>query len=215
MVQEVTRRQTQNRLFAGNALLVDSLTDLLEYIPGSGHFLNASYEEAARYARYGESVVRYSSQVWDSLALLMERIGNYHTTTGGIDKALKYNEKYMQLTKDLYEADPEDVDLQYDLAISNIKLGETYSTLGHFDLATECYEYSLQLSEEIYISYPGDEVFWNLLAVSYSKLGETYFALGQLNRAQEYYKNQSALYKKFTEANSCQFFIYIRLGAIL
>lgn len=133
VVQEVTRKQNKTRLFKHNKLLVNTLTEKLSYEPGTGHFVNVTYEVAALYTRYAESAVNYIAEVTNELAILMDRIGNYHKTTGNLDQALKFFEKFSRFEKELHEAYPENVAFKNHLALSCEKLGDTHTALGNLN----------------------------------------------------------------------------------
>lgn len=55
VVQEITKKKTA-QLFENCEPLIDALIEKLDYETNTGHFLNATYEEAAVFARYGASV---------------------------------------------------------------------------------------------------------------------------------------------------------------
>jgi tetratricopeptide (TPR) repeat protein len=192
VVQEVTRKQNKTRLFEHNKLLVNTLIEKLLYEPGTGHFLNVTYEVAALYTRYAESAVNYIAEVTNELALLMERIGNYHKTTGNLDHALKFFEEYSRLEKELHEAYPSNVAFKNGLAISYSKLGDTHTALGNLDQALKFFEERSRLGKELHEAYPSNVDFKNGLAISYSRLGLMHTKLGNLNKengkkAKKYY----------------------------
>jgi len=199
VVQEVSRRQNREKLFEHGKLLIATLIEKLDYEPGIGHFLNATYSEAALFAHYAESNLRTISKADNQLAILAERIGNFHKTTGNIDKALIFFEEYFRLRKELYEADPQNVEFKNGLAISYSKLGNTHSALGNLDKALTFYEQDAQLSKEIYEVYPQNVEFKNGLAISYEKLGETHSALGNLDKALTFYEQDAQLSKELYE----------------
>jgi hypothetical protein len=177
VVQEVTRRKNKALLFEHNKLLFNSLIEKLEYEPGTGHFVNVTYEVAALYARYAESAVNYVAEARDEVAILMERIGGYHTTTGNLDKALEFFEEYTRLEKELYEAYPNNVSFKNGLAISYAKLGETHTELGNLDKASnkkakEYYQLSKNLWTQLVNEFPQNAEFKSNLEWVERKLSE-------------------------------------------
>jgi hypothetical protein len=74
-----------------------TLTEKLLYEPGTGHFVNATYAEAAAFATYAESVVAAFSEAKNEIAILCERIGRYHATLGHLDQALMWTLKTVWL----------------------------------------------------------------------------------------------------------------------
>ena len=200
VVQEVTRRQNKTQLFEHNKLLVISLIEQLLYEPGTGHFVNVTYEVAALYARYAESVVNHIVEARNELAILMERTGSYHKTTGNLDQALEFFEESSRLGKELYEAYPNNVEFKNGLAISYSKLGATHTALGTLDQALEFFEEYNRLEKELYEAYPNNVEFKNGLAISYSKLGATHTALGNLDQALAFFEEYNRLEKELDEA---------------
>jgi len=126
VVQAVTRLQVGERLGEQCETLVRELIDKLDYEPGTGHLLNTDYQSGALYARYAESVAKYFESAQYAKGLLNDRIGMFYHTTGQLEKALCFFEKYNHLREELYEANPANVTFKNGLAISYFKLGEFY-----------------------------------------------------------------------------------------
>jgi len=202
VVQEVTRQQNKTQLFEHNELLVNTLIKKLDYEPGTGHFLNVTYEVATLYARFAESAINYIVEVRNELAILVERIGSYHKTTGNLDQALEFFEECNRLEKELYEAYPNNVDFKNGLAISYSKIGATHTALGNLDKASEFFEESSKLTKELYDAFSNNVDFKNGLAISYSKIGDTHTALGNLDKALEFFEESSKLTKELYDAFS-------------
>ena len=59
----------------------------------------------------------------NNLAISYSKLGETHTALGNLDKALRFYEDYYKLTKELYEASPNNVSFKNGLAISYYKLG--------------------------------------------------------------------------------------------
>uniref|UniRef100_Q3AS87 TPR repeat n=1 Tax=Chlorobium chlorochromatii (strain CaD3) TaxID=340177 RepID=Q3AS87_CHLCH len=200
VVQEVTRKQQSDHLFADIEQLISRLIDRLAYEPNTGHVTEVSYETAALYVRYGETILRNCTDVEYQLAALADRIGNYHTATGNLDKALSFHAECLRLSKELYEAYPNNVFFKNGLAISYEKLGNTHTSLGNLDKALTYYEQYYKLSKELYEAYPNNVSFKFGLAVSYSKFGNTHTSLGNLDKALSYYDNETRLFEELYEA---------------
>jgi hypothetical protein len=71
-VQEVVREKN-SRLLEDCAALVSRLSEKLEYEGGTGHFINATYEEAVVYTRYAETLLNgIDTQVTASVSSVNE-----------------------------------------------------------------------------------------------------------------------------------------------
>jgi GTPase SAR1 family protein len=148
VVQEITRRKNET-LRENCQSLIDGLIRKLDYEGAIGHFVNATYEEAALLALYGESVAAAFAKADNDLAILCERIGNFHQTTGNLIQALGYFEQYHELRRELYEAYPQNVSFKNGLAISYEKLGSTQSALGNLEAASGYYEqYTVKIRQK-------------------------------------------------------------------
>ena len=200
VVQEITRHKNQPQLLEHVGILINTLIEKLDYEPGTGHFVNASYADAAVYANYAASVVSHVAEVDGGLTVLCERIGSYHQTTGNLGSALSFYQEYFRLEKELHDADPQDVDFKNGLAISYSKLGNTHTALGNLDRALGFFEQYNQLTQELYEAYPNNVSFKNGLAISYSKLGDTHTALGNLDRALGFFEQCNQLTQELYEA---------------
>ncbi len=198
VVQQVTRKQNQERLFADAEPLIVSLIEKLDY--DGGHITGSSYADAAYYARLAETVSTAFSAPSHQIAILCERLGNYHQTLGDLGKALGYFEEDLRLSKELHVAYPEKVSFKNGLAITYSKLGETYTSLGDLSKALGYYEEQNRLVKELHAAYPDNVGFKNGLAVSNSKLGETYTALGDLGKALKYFEERNRLGKELHAA---------------
>lgn len=116
--------------------------------------MNATYAEAAVFARYAESVVAAFSEAKDELATLCERIGRYHTTTGNLNRALEIYEEFTRLQKELYAAYPNNVSFKNGLAISYVKLGEINEKIEKKAEATAYYQQAAALWSQLVQSAP-------------------------------------------------------------
>ncbi len=174
VVQEVARLKNPE-LRKDCQTLVDKLVEKLDYEGGTGHFLNATYDEALLFARYGEAVVAaFLEQPNSDLSILGERIGNYYITTGNIERGLYFFDKKVQIDQALLAANPVNPDFKNGLAVSYSKLGETHTALGNLPQALRFFQNDIELSKELHEAYPQNVSFKNGLAVSYSKLGWFY-----------------------------------------
>ena len=195
VVQEVVRVKNEELLEDCRAL-IHSLNEKLEYQPGIGHLLNASYAEAATYAILGESVISAPLASDFDVAILCERLGSYHSVLGNLPQALTFFEQYNILCKECYIAYPQNLEFKNGLAISYSKLGETYRALGNLQQALSFFEKYNELEKKLYIDFPQNVAFKNLLAISYQYLGITLSALGDLQQALSFFEKYNELEKE-------------------
>ena len=195
VVQEICLTKNQHRLFADCKGLVDQLLDKLEYQPGTGHLLKVSYQQAGLLSRYGEPVVQQLQGLAASnnLAVLCDRLGRYHSTTGSLQQALLWFENEQQIFQQLCTEIPEDADYKDGLAIAYQYLGITHTALGDLAKALSFYEGSARLEQELFTAYPDNVAFKNGLASAYSILGDTNTALGNLDMALSFYEESRQL----------------------
>ena len=156
VVQEITRHQNEEKLFEHCEVLIATLIEKLEYEPGTGHLPNISYDKGYLYVKYAESIYLYTLFLRQNevISPLLDRIGNFHKTTGNLDKALTFFDQDAQLSKELYEDYPQNVSFKNGLAISYEKLGETHSALGNLDKALTFFDERSRLGKELYEDYP-------------------------------------------------------------
>ena len=118
VVQEITRHKNKDNLLSHCATLINNLIDKLAYQPGTGHFLNATYQEAALYCRYAEAIIGCLQVTNDNLSRLCDCIGYYHKTTGNLGQALKFFEEYYRFNHEFYESDPDNTYFKNSLAVA-------------------------------------------------------------------------------------------------
>lgn len=130
------------------------MIEKLRYQPGLGNLLNATLAEAETYARFAAGVVDSFTEADNGLAILCERIGNYHTTTGNLQKALAFFEQFSALEKELYDADPNNVAFKNGLAISYIKLGLIHGKMKNSAKVLHYYQLSTKLLAQLVRDFP-------------------------------------------------------------
>ncbi|NHQ60871.1 AAA family ATPase [Chlorobium sp. BLA1] len=201
IVQEVTRFQNKEKLFVHSELLITTLTKKLDYEAGTGNLVTISFDKGALYARYAESILCLAVilQHKENISPLLGLVGNFHKTTGNLNKALTFFEQNAQLNKELYEEYPQNVSFKNGLAISYEKLGVTHSALGNLDKALTFFDERSRLGKELYEEYPQNVSFKNELAISYEKLGVIHSALGNLDKALTFFDERSRLGKELYE----------------
>ncbi|MBT9099808.1 hypothetical protein KFZ76_19100 [Methylovulum psychrotolerans] len=192
VVQEITRHKNAERLQDYCAGLVDKLVDKLDYEASSGYFLNASYTDAAAYCRHAETVAAWL--LGDhNLAVLHQRIGRYHLTTGNPDNALRAFTKSHTVMVVLHQREPDNLDVKNSLAVACQYLGNTHATLGDLQQALRWNEGHYRFAQELHAAAPDHLDFKNGLAVACQHLGNTRTALGDLQQALHWYQDYHRL----------------------
>lgn len=154
--------------------MIDSLMEKLRYQPGIGHLLSSSYAEAAQWTRYGASVVQHLTKADNDLAILCERMGNYHQATGNLDQALCYFEERSRLGKELYDAYPDHVEFKNGLAISYAKLGQFYQQKNQQEKARFHFQAAEKLWAELVAAFPAFMEFQENLKEAKEDLANLY-----------------------------------------
>jgi tetratricopeptide (TPR) repeat protein len=124
------------------------------------------------YARYAESAVNYIVEVRKEFAILIEKIGSYHKTTGNLDKALAFFVEYNRLEKELFDAHPNNVSSKNGLALSYLWLGWAYEKVENETKAKECYLLSKEFLTQLVKHFPQYAEFKKNLDWVESKLSE-------------------------------------------
>jgi tetratricopeptide (TPR) repeat protein len=197
VIQHITKLKNKTTLIADCKTLIDTLIDELH--PDNIHKDN--YTFAAIFSRYAETVVAAFDAPNYNAAVLCERIGNYYTTIGNLDRAIAFYEKCRAVSQELCVLQPDDEYKKNGLAISYEKLGNTHTSLGNLDKALGFYEEDIKLSKELYAANPNNVAFKNGLAISYQYLGNTHTSLGNLDKALGFYEERNRLGKELYAAN--------------
>jgi len=195
VVQEIAKKKNLN-LRADCGVVIATLIEKLKYVPGLGHLLNATYEEAAHLGRYAESVLHSLPEPDQNLSILTDCIGNFYQATGNLEQALAYYKAGMEMNEALVKRVPDHAGHKNNLAISYEKLGDVQRALGNLESALAFYEQYNALEKELYESFPDDVLYKNNLAISYEKLGDVQRALGNLESALTFYKQYNVLEKE-------------------
>jgi tetratricopeptide (TPR) repeat protein len=195
VVQAAVRRE-HNNWMADCGTLVKGLT--LELDPEKIHKDN--FLRSTLYARYAETTFALLDKPDYDLAVLHDYLGNFHTVTGDLDKALLTFVQMERLFVTLLGSDQENWYFKYGLAVSFSKLGQAHADLGNLDQALRYFEQSYQLDKELNNTYPNNVYHKNNLAISYEKLGQTHAALGNLDQALRCFKKYNQLEKELYTA---------------
>lgn len=180
-------------------ILIESLISYLEYEPGTGHLTKISYDRAAIFVQYAESISRFFYNQEKSISVLYERIGRYYATTGNLSKALKYYEECTNLKKKLYEQYPSNTGFKFGLAISYSQLGTIYKNIGDINKTLICFQEDTRLTKELYEEYPNNIALKNGLAMSYSQLATTYQNTNNSSKVLKYFEQYTQLKKELFE----------------
>jgi tetratricopeptide (TPR) repeat protein len=197
VVQGITRHQNQTRLWTDCEKMIDFLLEKLAY--QGTHITGSTYEYAALYSYYAESISQYFEPHTD-IAILLERIGEFYKITGNLTKALVLYERQNQIGKTLVAQQPQNPAYKNSLAISYEKLGLTHQDLGKTQEALQFFEMETKLFEELYDAFPTNETYKNSLAISYSRLGETHRDVGKTQEALQFFEKYNQLEKELYDA---------------
>ena len=201
IISEIVRVQNKSRLEEDTKYLGSFLINILNHEPGVGH-IDGNFDEIKSNVRYAETFVHNLKVLNYEKALLYERLGNFYSSYGDLDKSLEFFEERSRLGKELHERDLTNIKYINGLAISYERLGSVYTALGNLDIALQYFEERLRLGKELYEDNPSHIGFKNGLAISYEKLGETHVALGNLEDALHFFEEDLKLTKELHESNS-------------
>ena len=123
VAQENIRKQNYEQLGRHCQELIDNLAAKLDYELQTGSLTEVTYDKGVIFVQYAEMVCQYLYPL-STLTILLE--GTFYLNHGNLAKALQYFEDDLKLTKELYEANPQNVGFKNGLAISYAKLGAFY-----------------------------------------------------------------------------------------
>ncbi len=199
VIQEVTREKQSNLLDNCQQLII-SLIDKLDHEQGIGHFKNVSYEKATLLARYTESVVDSLKTPNHAIAILCERLGNFHRTVGNLDKALSYFTGEVAFLEKLYVNFPSTLAIKNSLARAYQWVGGISLMYGNLDKALLYFEEFNNLMKKLRIAYPDNVGFKKGFGISCEKLAETYVKLNDFCRALSFFEDEKALFEELYTA---------------
>ncbi len=218
IISEIVSVQNRDRLAEDTLSLLYLLINKLDYEEGVGH-IKGDFNEIKKNVSFAETFVNNFAVMHDKKSVLLERLGNFYTTYGNLEKALKFFVDYLKLAKALHISHPNNIDLKNGLAIAYSKLGETHTSLGNLEKALTFFEDQTELFEALHKDYPNHVGFKNGLAVAYSKLGRTHTLLGNLEKALTFFEDYLRLKKELhiSDPNNINFnsglaIAYERLG---
>jgi serine/threonine protein kinase len=126
------------------------------------------------------------------LAAAYEKVGDvqgnpFQANIGDMKGAIESYEKARIIRQNLFENNPEDIDLKSELAINSQLSGDVFYTTGDIQKASERYQQALDLQKEVLTRRPSDSKSKQNVAAAYYALGTTYFWNSKLDEAIENY----------------------------
>jgi tetratricopeptide (TPR) repeat protein len=88
----------------------------------------------------------------NGLAISYSKLGDIHQALGQLDQALEFFEMETDLFKELYEANPKNVDLKNGLAISFYKLADIYRLKNQKNKAKQLFSKALNIWKQLFNS---------------------------------------------------------------
>lgn len=170
IIARVTREKNAERVEQDILPMITNLVNSLEYKDGTGH-IEGDFEEIKQFVAYSENIARYPKFIDKDYLFIHERIGNFFTTYGNLDNALKYFEEYSRHEKELYESYPGNVGFKNGLAISYVNLGMLYA--DNFDDTDKALNYFRQAElhfKELHQNFQGYKEFENNYNITVNKI---------------------------------------------
>jgi len=197
VIQDVAIEKQRDRLFNDCKPMIE---EMVNYLSGEEILHRDQFLFTKLLINYAGSIVNKIPGENETLAILCQSLGVYHSYTGDVTLSLIMYKKMYTIFQKMHESDVNNKDFKNGLAISYSKLGETHTALGNLDKALTYFEDRSKLGKELYEAYPQNVSFKNGLAISYSKLGSTHTALGNLDKALTYFENETVLFEELYEA---------------
>ncbi|MGB0523556.1 MAG: NB-ARC domain-containing protein, partial [Flammeovirgaceae bacterium] len=124
LIQEIIRHKNKTQLLTNGKVLLESLSQELDYQGGFGNLSNNSYQKAVTLVHYGDYLINHTQALWEDspleiqyfIAQLCERLANFYKISGNIALALDYLSSYQKLMHELCNAHPDLHDYKYKLA---------------------------------------------------------------------------------------------------
>ncbi len=141
-------------------------------------YLSDYYKTVGNFKSSLEKLIE-ASKIFEKLgkenyAISIGRLGEIYQQQGDFKKALQFFEQKTQLTKKLFDANPNSEKIKNKLAISYGNLGDIYQQQGDFKKALQFFEQKNDLCKELFEANPHSELLKDGLAISWSKLGDIY-----------------------------------------
>jgi len=142
----------------------------LGFEPNSGQLLYLNYQQAAKYAGYGEYLINQFSQDVPMLTFLCRNVSNFFEVYGELKKALSFSEKHLGLSKVLCNTVPENLLFDENVAIAYSKLGQINLELGYGQKALNCYKEEILIYEKLIKKYPNELQLKIETSISYERI---------------------------------------------
>ncbi len=190
------RRFNDVRQLAGSFLF--EFHDAIENLPGSTAARELVVKRSLEYLDKLAAESGGDADLERDLAAAYEKVGkiqgnSYYANLGDTEGALKSYKKSLELREKLFAADPNNQDLQHELANSLQGVGDMLYTVGTLKEGLSYYEKTLAIRAKLNAGEPNNLKYREGLAETYTRLGdikglEGYPNLGDTLGSLKYYK---------------------------
>lgn len=186
--------------------------DAIETLPGATPARELIVQRALEYLDKLAQESGNDATLHRELASAYEKIGkiqgnSYYQNLGDTEGATKSVQMSLQIREKLIARDPNNRDLQFELANSYQAVGDMLYTANELAGSLENYKKSLAIIEKLHAEKPENPIYLYALAENHTRIGdvsglEGYANLGDTSGALEHYNRAVALGEKLTAADA-------------
>lgn len=132
----------------------------------------------------------------DILRALATSFGSIVTISkelGDTSKAASHAEEEIHTLKKLIDLNPEDINLQAEIALKVNNLGKLYEAEDKNDAALDCYEAAIDIKTELLETQPKPSDWARTLSVFHNNAGAVHYKTGEMQKALEAFKMQNKI----------------------
>jgi tetratricopeptide (TPR) repeat protein len=134
-------------------------------------------------------------------AAVYDKLGELHTGPDEVTVRKQSYEQARQIRVELLKADPKNLSLQYEMALSLLNLGDFYLlTLKEPGNARQSYQEAVTIREELMKGAPHDKSLPSAVAFAYYRLGTACLRMNDGSAAEQAYQRALELYEPAAQA---------------
>ncbi len=196
--------------------------DRLAYYNNLGQILGRAGKTAESESMYRKAIAQvgdapgaaisdnFSSML---LASTYDNLGTLGLQSRQVDQAEKNHLKGLEIRRRLCEKEPENIQYQNELSISDVNLGTLYAMSDRPKQALPYLEEAVQICQHVYDQFPQVTVYQNALAAALNNLGGVHTLLGDNRKAYEAHERSLALREKMAAEHPAVMEYSIRLAS--
>ena len=138
----------------------------------------------------------------NTYGIITDRIGACYEAANNFHMAMQYYRKDLEISKQLKDAYPENLDYLSGYSESLDRVAEIYRAMNQLDDALKYYQESFEIRKQLKAVYPKNPDYLRGYSISLNQIAGIYETMNQLDDALKYYQEGTEIFRQLKDAYS-------------